>query len=73
MPKLVIEIESPTETTAGAILEGHYTNQDGKVRVIDAAGRPVGSEEVAPGNDPAVIARRILCISRNSIGQLMPG
>ena len=60
MPKLVIEIERPTETTPGAILEGHYEIDNGKVRVTDAAGRPVGSEEFGPGDDPAVVARRIL-------------
>jgi len=60
MPKIVIEVERPTETSPGAVLEGHYTIHDGKVRVTDAAGRPVGSEEFGPEDDPAVVSRRIL-------------
>jgi hypothetical protein len=60
MPKVVIEVERPTETTPGAIAEGHYEIRDGRVRVTDDAGRPVGSEEFGAEDDPAVIASRIL-------------
>jgi len=60
MPKIMIETESPTETSPGAIREGHYTVDGGKVRVTDAAGRTIGSEKLGPGQDPALIARRIL-------------
>jgi len=31
MPKIVIEVERPTETSPGAIAEGHYNLIDGKV------------------------------------------
>jgi hypothetical protein len=60
MPKITVQTEAATETSPGAILEGHYEIHDGKVRVTDAAGRPVGSEEFGPADDPAVVARRIL-------------
>jgi len=60
MPKIVIEVERPTATSPGAIVQGHFEIHDGKVRVTDAAGRPIGSEESVPEDDPAVIARRIL-------------
>ena len=60
MPKIMIEVERATETSPGAILEGHYTIDDGKVVVTDLHGRPIGKEEVRPGDDPTVTAKRIL-------------
>ena len=61
MPKLVmIETEAATETTPGAIAEGYYDLIDGKVVVTDLQGRPIGNEEAKPGDDPTLIAKRIL-------------
>jgi hypothetical protein len=60
MPKIVIEIERPTETSPGAILEGFFTIEDGTVRVTDNAGRTIGSKELGPDDEAAVVARRIL-------------
>ena len=60
MPRIIVQTEAPTETSPGAILEGHYDLVDGKVVVTDLHGRPIGKEEAKSGDDPAVIARRIL-------------
>ena len=60
MPNIWIEVERATETFPGAILEGHYDLVDDEVIVTDLHGRPIGKEKVKPGDDPAVIARRIL-------------
>jgi hypothetical protein len=56
----MVQTEAPTETSPGAILEGHYDLIDGKVVVTDLQGRPIGKEEVKSGDDPTVIAKRIL-------------
>jgi hypothetical protein len=60
LPRIIVTTEPATEKSPGAIAEGSYDLADGKVHVKDAAGRPIGSEEVKPGDDPPVIARRIL-------------
>jgi hypothetical protein len=60
MPKIVIEVGRATETSPGAIMEGYYDLIDNKVVVTDLHGRPIGKEEVRPGDNPAVIAKRIL-------------
>ena len=49
MPKIVVEVERPTETTPGAIAEGYYDLIGGKIVVTDLQGRPVGKEEAKPG------------------------
>jgi hypothetical protein len=66
MPRIIVQT-APTETSPGAILEGHYEIDNGKVRVT-VAGRPVGSEEVKPNEDPEVIARRILRRAKSRSG-----
>ena len=60
MPRIIVQTEAATETSPGAILEGHYNLIDGKVVVTDLQGRPIGSEEAKPGDDPTLIAKRIL-------------
>jgi len=60
MPRIVVQTEAATETNPGAIAEGYYDLIDGKVVVTDLQGRPIGNEEAKPGDDPAVIAKRIL-------------
>ena len=60
MPKIVVQTEQPTETSPGAILEGHYETREGKVFVTDMAGRPIGNAEVPEGDSPTVIAGQIL-------------
>ena len=60
MPRIVVQTEAVTETTPGAIAEGYYNLIDGKVVVADLQGRPIGNEEAKPGDDPVVIAKRIL-------------
>jgi len=40
MPKIRIEVERATETSPGAILEGHYDLVDDKVRGNGFAGSP---------------------------------
>ena len=66
MPKIWIEVERATEMSPGAILEGDYDVVDDKVVVTDLHGRPIGKEELRPGDDPAVIARRILRRARHN-------
>ena len=44
----------------GEIAEGTYTICGGMVRVEDAEGRPLASQVLRPGDDPAVVARSIL-------------
>jgi hypothetical protein len=39
---------------------GYYDLIDGKVMVTDLQGRPIGNEEAKSGNDPVVVAKRIL-------------
>jgi len=56
----MVQTEAATETTPGAIAEGHYNLVDGKVMVTDLQGRSIGNEEAKPNEDPGVIARRIL-------------
>jgi hypothetical protein len=60
MPRIIVQTEAATETSSGAILEGHYTIHDGKVVVTDLQRRPIGNEEAKPGDDPTVVAKRIL-------------
>jgi hypothetical protein len=60
MPKIIVQTEAATETFPGAIAEGNYEFDGDKVTVTDLQGRPIGKEEVRPGDDPAVIAKRIL-------------
>jgi hypothetical protein len=49
-----------TGTSPGAIAEGNWELADDKVVVTDLEGRPIGSETLKPGDDPTVIAKRIL-------------
>jgi hypothetical protein len=44
----------------GAIAEGNWELADDKVVVTDLQGRPIGSEKLKPGDDPVVVAKRIL-------------
>ena len=55
-----MQTEAATETFPGAIAEGNYDLVDDEVIVTDLHGRPIGKEKVKPGDDPAVVARRVL-------------
>ena len=47
---------------AGEIVEGYYDVRDGQVYVwtTENGARPLGNAPVRPGDDPAVVARRLL-------------
>ena len=60
MPKIVVQPEAATETSPGAIAEGYYDVIDDNVIVTDLSGRPIGKEKLPAGDDPTVIAKRIL-------------
>jgi hypothetical protein len=60
MPRITVQTEAATETSPGAIAEGNWELADDKVVVSDLEGRPIGKEELKPGDDPTVIAKRIL-------------
>jgi hypothetical protein len=60
MPRITVQTEAATETSPGAIAEGNWELADDKVVVTDLEGRPIGSEKLKPGDDPVVVARRIL-------------
>ena len=60
MPKIVVQTEAATETSPGAIAEGYYDVIDDNVIVTDLSGRPIGKEKLPAGDDPTVIAKRIL-------------
>jgi hypothetical protein len=60
MPKITVQTETATETSPGAIAEGFFDLIDNNVVVTDLQGRPVGKEELKPGDNPTVIAKRIL-------------
>jgi hypothetical protein len=49
-----------TDTDPGAIAEGTYTVSDDWLYVWDAAGNHLGRLAIAPGDDAAVVARRLL-------------
>src|SRR5262249_44583689 len=53
---------------AGEIVEGYYDVRDGQVYVwtTEDGARPLGHAPVRPGDDPAVIARRML---REKVGR----
>jgi|SRR6516162_1175070 hypothetical protein len=52
----------------GEIVEGYYDVRDGQVYVwtVENGARPLGHAPVRPGDDPAVIARRLL---RDKVGR----
>jgi len=60
MPKIVVQTEAATETSPGAIAEGLWDVIDDNVVVTDLSGRPIGKEKVPPGDNPEIIAKRIL-------------
>jgi hypothetical protein len=60
MPRITVTTEPATESSPGAIAEGNCNVIDDKVVVTDLEGRPIGSEKLKPGDDPTVIAKRIL-------------
>src|SRR5262249_8650352 len=63
-------VRVPSETTGdpGQIVEGYYDVRNGQVYVwtVENGARPLGHGPVKPGDDPAVIARRIL---REKVGR----
>ena len=60
MPRIVVQTEAATESSPGAIAEGFFDLIDNNVVVTDLQGHPVGKEELKPGDNPTVIAKRIL-------------
>ena len=58
--KITVQTEAATETFPGAIAEGNWELADDNVVVTDLSGRPIGKEKLKPGDDPTVIAKRIL-------------
>ena len=71
MQRIIVQTEAATETTPGAIAEGHYNLIDGKVVVTDLQGRPIGTEEAKPGDDPTVIAKRNLAKGETGQGRFL--
>jgi len=58
--RIVVTTEPATATSPGAIAEGTYTIAGDKIRVKNDRGKLVGTAEFVPGEDAALIARRIL-------------
>jgi len=55
-----ITVEPATADSAGAIVEGSFAVDGDKVRVRNDRGKLIGSAEYVPGEDAALVARRIL-------------
>jgi hypothetical protein len=60
-PKRVrVTIDLPTDTSLGAVVDGFYFVQDEMVYVSDALKRPLGRLALNPGDNPEIVARRLL-------------
>jgi hypothetical protein len=55
-----VTIDLPTDTSLGAVVDGFYFVQDDMVYVQDALKRPLGRLALNPGDNPEIVARRVL-------------
>jgi hypothetical protein len=53
-------IELPTDNNLGSVVDGYYFVQDDMVYVSDALKRPLGRLALNPGDNPEIVARRLL-------------
>jgi hypothetical protein len=58
--RITIQISPPDERSTGVVAEGRFCIQDGEVCVEDLWGKLLGSAPFGPGDDPAIIARKLL-------------
>src|SRR6516165_9041565 len=58
--RLRVTIELPTDNNLGSVVDGYYFVQDEMVYVSDALKRPIGRLALNPGEDPEIVARRLL-------------
>jgi hypothetical protein len=55
-----VTIELPTDNSLGSVVDGFYFVQDDMVYVSDALKRPIGRHALNPGDNPEIVARRLL-------------
>jgi hypothetical protein len=55
-----VTIELPTDNNLGSVVDGYYFVQDEMVYVQDALKRPLGRLALNPGDNPEIVARRVL-------------
>ena len=55
-----VTIELPTDNNLGSVVDGYYFVQDEMVYVSDALKRPLGRLALNPGDNPEIVARRVL-------------
>ena len=55
-----VTIELPTDNNLGSVVDGYYFVQDEMVYVSDAFKRPLGRLALNPGDNPEIVARRLL-------------
>jgi len=55
-----VTIELPTDNNLGSVVDGYYFVQDEMVYVSDALKRPLGRLALNPGDNPEIVARRLL-------------
>ena len=55
-----VTIELPTDNNLGSVADGYYFVQDEMVYVSDALKRPLGRLALNPGDNPEIVARRLL-------------
>jgi hypothetical protein len=55
-----VTIELPTDNNLGSVVDGFYFVQDEMVYVSDALKRPIGRHALNPGDNPEIVARRLL-------------
>jgi hypothetical protein len=53
-------LKSPTDSDPGQIVEGSYRIAGNTVTVIDTSRRQVSVQTLKPGQDPLIVARRLL-------------
>jgi len=58
--RIRVTIELPTDNNLGSVVDGYYFVQDEMVYVSDALKRPLGRLALNPGDDPEIVARRVL-------------
>ena len=58
--RLRVTIELPTDNNLGSVVDGYYFVQDEMVYVSDALKRPLGRLALNPGDNPEIVARRLL-------------
>jgi len=66
--KVRIQVRAPRGNFGGEIAEGWYVVFENSVIMTDADGKPIDSEKhrLAPGDDPHIVAHRLLRQRRTS-------